>query len=253
MSVEPLLTIVTVTFRDLEGLSRTLRSLRDLCETAGDMVQLVVCDGGTSGVRQVFTEMAPAGAVLSSTPDAGIYDAMNRGLDISRGEFVWFLNGGDQCLVQNWEVLRSVLDAGSRNSVHLFGYRRVARELVTNRRPRSVDYLWHGLPTSHQAILYPGPIVRAVRYDLDFSVTGDYALTCKLWIEKDLSWNVCDIAIAEFELGGFSSLHGSVLRREAWRIQRDILGVSLLRRAASMSKHMLAAQVVNRGGFRRLN
>lgn len=58
-------------------------------------VEHVICDGvSTDGTTEIVRRLAPE-AVLSSRPDGGLYDAMNRGIGLSRGEIIGILNADD--------------------------------------------------------------------------------------------------------------------------------------------------------------
>ncbi len=87
-------TVVTVTWNDYAGLSRTVDSLR---AQVGARFQHVVVDGGSSDGSLEWLAANPAcdDVLVISEPDEGIYDAMNKGTDVATGELVTFLNAGD--------------------------------------------------------------------------------------------------------------------------------------------------------------
>jgi glycosyltransferase involved in cell wall biosynthesis len=90
----PRITIITVVRNDVKGLERTLASV-----VAQDYenFQLVVVDGGsTDGTLKQAHEYAAAIDVLVSEPDEGIYHAMNKGILIADGEWLLFMNSGDE-------------------------------------------------------------------------------------------------------------------------------------------------------------
>ena len=87
------LSVVTVVLNDLPGLLRTAQSLA--AQTRTD-VEWIVIDGASTGANQVTKDMlAPSPATFISEPDAGIYDAMNKGWRNASGDWVLFLNAGD--------------------------------------------------------------------------------------------------------------------------------------------------------------
>lgn len=85
--------IVTVVLNDLPGLLRTAQSLASQTRTD---VEWIVIDGASTGVNQVAKDMlTPSPTTFISEPDAGIYDAMNKGWKKASGDWVLFLNAGD--------------------------------------------------------------------------------------------------------------------------------------------------------------
>lgn len=173
-------------------------------------------------------------ADIQSRQDTGIYDGMNLALARSRGTYVWFLNGGDLCSFQDWATLSTLL-SNARGRLVLGAYDLDVGSRLVHRKPRPMSYIHHGLPTSHQAILYPGDLARKVRYDLKYKVVGDYALTAALWASGIKAVRT-ETILAVFKAGGMSQQHASALAKEAFLVQRQILrspwAISILSRTA---------------------
>lgn len=93
-----LLTIVTINRNDAPGLLRTVQSVMPLM---GEEVEYIVIDGASTddSVRLVSGLIdSVSGARLISEPDAGIYNAMNKGLALATGEYIAFVNSGDELI-----------------------------------------------------------------------------------------------------------------------------------------------------------
>ncbi len=87
--------IITVVRNDLPGLSLTVDSVR--CQTYSEF-QFVIIDGqSTDGTESyAVTGFKEGQFVFLSEPNLGIYDAMNKGLRLATGDWVVFMNAGDQ-------------------------------------------------------------------------------------------------------------------------------------------------------------
>jgi glycosyltransferase involved in cell wall biosynthesis len=98
----PLLSIITVVYNGGYYLSGTARSV--LAQTYPHIEYIIVDGGSTDHTMTViqWAEMANARMLNTkilrwvSEPDKGLYDAMNKGLRMATGDFVWFLNAGDE-------------------------------------------------------------------------------------------------------------------------------------------------------------
>ena len=90
------LSIITINRNNAYGLKETMRSV--LAQNY-DGIEYIVVDGASSdGSVEAIKEMAPAfGARLKwvSEPDMGIYNAMNKGIRMSSGQYIQNLNSGD--------------------------------------------------------------------------------------------------------------------------------------------------------------
>jgi len=89
------LSIVIVTKDNLEDLFLTLNSLRGL-----ESAEVVIVNGSEVAFSpKVQSDLERRGCKIIAGPDSGIYDGMNKGLSLSNGDFIWFLNSGDQSAV----------------------------------------------------------------------------------------------------------------------------------------------------------
>src|SRR6266550_7698355 len=90
---DPLLTIVTINFNNAAGLDKTIQSIT---EQSFSPKEYIVVDGGSTdaSLALIGAHASKIDAILNE-PDRGIYDAMNKGVALARGEWVLFLNSGD--------------------------------------------------------------------------------------------------------------------------------------------------------------
>lgn len=101
------ISIVTVTYNCASVVEGCLVSVAgQSCST----VEHVVIDGAsTDGTLELLQSQRERLAVLVSEPDNGIYDAMNKGIRLARGDIIGFLNSDD--LYAGNDVLSKVADA----------------------------------------------------------------------------------------------------------------------------------------------
>jgi glycosyltransferase involved in cell wall biosynthesis len=85
--------IVTVVRDDAANIARTIDSV--LAQRDADL-ELVVVDGASrDGTQAIVQGYGPRVGTFVSEPDRGIYDAMNKGIGLARGEYVLMMNSGD--------------------------------------------------------------------------------------------------------------------------------------------------------------
>ncbi|MFP7761484.1 glycosyltransferase [Marisediminicola sp. LYQ85] len=227
------LSVITVTYQDPEGLERTLNSLSKLAADSAGEIEFVVVDGG-SDIDVGRLRRTYPWASIESERDGGIYDAMNKGIDRSTGSFVWFLNGGDECLA-DWERLRKELRLEPA-SILMCAYELQIGARSIERDPRPPSYLWHGLPTSHQAIFYPRSELGDVRYDLSYRMSADYQFTAQL-MSNGVTARSSSLPVSRFRMDGASFNHARQVAVEAARVQATILHTPKLLRLISQIKH----------------
>jgi len=97
--VEPIITVITVTLNDARGLEETILSV--LNQTYSNVEYIIVDGGSTDETLEVLDKYAHALDYWVSEPDRGIYDAMNKGLRASTGNWINFLNAKDRFCSSN--------------------------------------------------------------------------------------------------------------------------------------------------------
>lgn len=245
------ISIITVCFDNLSGLKATVDSVS--AQNAVSMEHIIIDGGSSDGTKEYLLGLCHDGLHWISERDNGIYDAMNKGIDISCGKYVLFLNAGD--VFFNEMSLNTVLDTLSETN-YLFDTLFYGATLVLGsgsghyRKARGFEYVWHGVPANHQATLYRRSIMP--KYPTKFVICGDYYAAAKLFLlgAKQL---VIDVPIVKFDMGGVSSKRLLRLCIEAWTIQRDVLQLNLYWRIVSTVRRlmsMLGVKALSLAGLR---
>lgn len=85
--------IITVNFNNKEGLKKTIESV--MCQSFRDFEHIIIDGGSTDGSVDILREYDEHITYWVSEKDNGIYNAMNKGITKSTGEYLNFMNSGD--------------------------------------------------------------------------------------------------------------------------------------------------------------
>src|SRR5574344_362751 len=88
------ISIITIVYNDLKHIESTMLSV--LNQTYQNIEYIVIDGASVDGTVEVIKKYAERLSYWVSEKDRGIYDAMNKGLRAATGDFVWFINSGDQ-------------------------------------------------------------------------------------------------------------------------------------------------------------
>ena len=172
------ISVVTVVRNDLPGLRRTFQSL---AAQTSSSIQHIVIDGASSDGSAEWARRHTvfANTIVISEPDAGIFDAMNKGLSHADGEIVYYLNSGD-CIASP-DVLEFVSE-----SYKLMGWTwAIGRSQMVDplfrptRRPSPTSYSWWRktfwqYDISHQSVFIETPVLKELGgFDPRFTVSAD--------------------------------------------------------------------------------
>lgn len=105
-STVPTVSIITITFNAERFLERTLQSV--VAQQATDYEYIVIDGASTDGTLDLIKQYEPRITYWLSEPDNGLYDAMNKGLHRATGQYVWFMNAGDE--LHDAQTLANLLD-----------------------------------------------------------------------------------------------------------------------------------------------
>ena len=199
-------TVVTAVLNDAGHIEQTILSV--ISQTDIEIEYIIVDGGSKDGTLELIGKYKDKISLLISEPDRGVYDAMNKGIKYSTGDFVYFLNSGDVLL--NPSILSKIKleELKERNAI-IYGNVVVAYgniEALEKPRPFFNSKMkFKGIGICHQSMFFPGELIRNEKYDLSYNIAADYDLAYRLW-RKGTVFLYKDITIAKYDWGkGISS------------------------------------------------
>lgn len=171
----PKVSIITVVFNAVATLERTILSVQALNYPN---VEYIVVDGAsTDGTLKLIQQYEKAIHQVVSEPDKGLYDAMNKGMNLATGDYLWFINAGDEVaapevLTRLFEhALNADIYYGDTMIVDLDGHEIGHRRLSPPENLTWKDFR-RGMLVSHQSILVARHLARP--YDLQYRFSADF-------------------------------------------------------------------------------
>ena len=181
------ISIITVCFNSEKTIEDTIKSV--CCQTYKNIEYIIIDGGSTDRTCDIINSYISQISIFVSEPDNGIYDAMNKGLDMATGDYLLFLGSDDHLMSSN--IIERVM-ARINNTTDIF-YGDVLRPIRNdlycgryNRFKLAVKNI------SHQAIFYPRSIYSQYQYDQTYKVFADYYLNIKLFPKYKFTYlNMC--------------------------------------------------------------
>jgi len=94
ISYLPLITVITVVLNGEKALEETIKSV--ISQTYPNVEYIIIDGGSTDGTLDIIKKYEDYIDYWVSEPDKGIYDAMNKGVDLTTGQWINFINAGDR-------------------------------------------------------------------------------------------------------------------------------------------------------------
>ena len=208
---KPLVSIITVVFNGQATLEDTIRSVDR--QRFKDREYIIVDGGSKDATLDIIQRYGDVVTRYISEPDKGVYDAMNKGIRMAEGEWVYFLGSDDS--FQDDEVLAAFFDEGARPTADLL-YGDVLSPSYRGRYDGPFTYkklLSRNL--SHQAAFYRrGLFDRLGYYDQHYRMHADWDFNLRCFRDPQVRTAYTGVLVATFGEGGISAGHDLPFLRE---------------------------------------
>lgn len=215
--MKPKISVVTVTYNCKSLLEKTLDSV---IKQDYHNVEYIIIDGNSSdGTIDILNTYSSYFDYYISEPDGGIYDAMNKAIDVATGEWIIFMNAGDTFI--NNEILSTIFSTVINSEVAvLYGdciVRYSDKDLLIPARFFSKnDY---NLPFCHQSTFVRLAIMRKYKFDVKYKIAADYNFFYRLYKEQ-YNFYYLENVISLYNTEGFSSFNVIKTYKEVSQINR---------------------------------
>jgi glycosyltransferase involved in cell wall biosynthesis len=201
-SEAPIFSVITVCYNEEVSIVKTLSSVLD---QSWAHIQVIVIDGGSCDrTMENVIPLLPRIDYIESTKDRGIYDAMNKGLNHAKGDFVCFMNAGD--VFASSDVIGRLVSMMDSREICYYGRALVKGDNIEFFNPpmknTNTSWIGNGIP-SHQATFYPKAFFKTERYDLTIGSAADTDYTFRCF--KSFGYSFANLHVATFHLGGVSN------------------------------------------------
>lgn len=201
----PVVSIITVVYNNELLLERTIASIINQTYSS---IEFIIIDGGsTDGTIDIIKKYEAQILYWVSEPDKGIYDAMNKGIKASTGDYLWFINSGD--LISESDTLAKAISSCEKPADVYYGETEIIDEQGNKlymRRHKAPEILtWKsfktGMMVSHQSIIVKKEL--APFYDLKYKVSADIDWCLKVLKKSKIISNT-HLTLSKFLKQGFS-------------------------------------------------
>lgn len=215
------LSIITVNLNNRDGLQKTINSV--VAQTFRDFEWIVIDGGSTDGSKDLIEQYAEHFAYWVSEPDKGIYNAMNKGIKVAKGEYLQFLNSGDW-LCDETALERSFSHGFTADIAYgnlYFVFPDGKKEKSNFPDPMTLGYLYHD-SIGHSASFIKRDLFQTTLYDENFRIVSDWAFYLRCALENK-EFVFIDETVTCFDMSGISSVNAVLVEQErSCVIKRDI-------------------------------
>lgn len=218
------LSIITINRNNAEGLRKTIESV--INQTSIDFEYIVIDGASTDGsidiIRQ-FDSSTVRDFIRISEPDKGIYNAMNKGIQLAKGEYIQFLNSSDYLVNEN--VVERMLQELDKRSINedvpiLYGnmLKQLPDRIICDRSFNGQEITLLGMYTgtlNHSPVYIKRSLFTTYGlYDETLKVVSDWKWYTKAIILGTVKPVYTDIDVICFDMTGISSINLELTNKE---------------------------------------
>lgn len=221
----PKLTIITIVYNNVRDIERTINSV--LNQTYRKIEYIIIDGKSTDGTLDIIEKHKNSISKIVSEPDKGIYDAMNKGLALATGDYVLFMNSGDE--IYDETTVEDIFESVPGADIY-YGETEMYNdnwESLGRRRHEAPDeFDWtsfkYGMSISHQAIYIRRSIITP--YDLSYKYSSDIDWIIKAAKKASSIVNV-QRYVAKYLVGGMSKKKHRESLKERFKIFTKYYGL----------------------------
>lgn len=217
----PLISIVMVTF----NCDRFLRqAMESVLNQSYSNVEVIVVDGGsTDGTLEIVQSFGDAVSYWQSEPDKGIYDAMNKGIDLATGDWIGFKNADDWYCDGSFQQLVTSINANPQVDFWYGNSFSVVQEEPLEVSPFFTDHktLGGNPGIDHRSCFIRMELHRKIKFDIRYRLAADF----------DVFWRMKKAGAVFAHLNSFISFKryggasdGTEVLKESFAINRKYAG-----------------------------
>ena len=219
------LSIITVNRNNRDGLYKTIS--RVSAQTVQPYEFIVIDGASDDGSVDVISQNKETLTKWVSEPDKGIYNAMNKGIDLATGDWCLFLNSGDSLC--NEKVLENLAGIDADADI-ICGSVIILEDPPRRFAPAETVTLntLYERAINHQSALIRTSILKKYHYDESYKICADRKLFTQALIFDNCSYQPIDIDIADYDIDGFSSRNRTQSELEKARVMEELLPQRIL-------------------------
>lgn len=220
-----ILSVITINYNNLSGLKKTIKSVLSQEHL---YFEFIIIDGGsTDGSKDEILKNIDNIDYWVSEPDKGIYNAMNKGIDVANGEYCIFMNSGD--VFHSSDVLKKFNEKAIDSDIICGDTLIMNCNKEFKKAPESItlDYLFSNA-LCHQSVFIRTALMKKYHYDETLKIVSDRKFFLQTLIISGCSYSAIDIIVSDYDIYGFSAHNRDKSNDEYSKVLNELIPKRIL-------------------------
>jgi glycosyltransferase involved in cell wall biosynthesis len=200
-----MISIITINRNNKEGLDNTIKSVLNQSEI---IFEYIIIDGASiDGSQDIINKYDSKITKWISEPDKGIYDAMNKGINISNGKYLLFLNSGD--ILYNNNVIKNIKNKISDSDIITGGLEMFSKngnsEIILPHQNVDFNTFATSFISHPSSFIKKELFIKYGLYDISYKIAADHKAFFLFFSNLKIKYQPINDIITIHEKGGISS------------------------------------------------
>jgi glycosyltransferase involved in cell wall biosynthesis len=211
------ITIVTVVYNGKKFIEKTINSV--LNQTYTNIEYIIIDGNSTDGTKDIIYNYTNNKNVrIYSENDNGIYDAMNKGINLATGDWINFMNAGD--IFFNDEIIENIFLKNNYSANVIYGDLMVTYKNFSKiQKAKNLKLLKFGMCFSHQSTFFNATFHKHHPYDIKLKLASDYNFIYYSYISGS-EFNYINLIISNVISDGIADANRFKTIKECWKISK---------------------------------
>ncbi|GGZ89280.1 glycosyltransferase family 2 protein [Algibacter mikhailovii] len=224
MTEKPLVSIITVVYNGEIHLQQTIESVRN--QTYKNIEYIIIDGGSTDKTISIIKKNETTINKWISEPDKGLYDAMNKGINIANGELIGMINSDDWYESNAVEIMvKAYLENPFKTIFHADRYDVLSdgSRIIKKFNQSSIKFKYYSMTYNHPSMFIARQEYKKHKYSTELIALSDYQFVLEAFLADPDTFVYINKAIVNYRLEGVSAQmsfnnrmkEGFVARKEA--------------------------------------
>jgi glycosyltransferase involved in cell wall biosynthesis len=219
------ISIITVCYNSAKTIEKTILSVGN--QTYKNIEYIIVDGKSKDGTLKIVIKHNNIVYKWISEPDKGLYDAMNKGINLATGDLIGILNSDDT--FHSNTVIEEIVNFHNKYNIdasvgNIMQHRENGKTVrIYSSKYWNPEKLRIGFMPPHPSIFFkPELFNKFGNYNLDFKIGSDYELIIRFFLKNKISWKYTGITTTAMLVGGLSSSGSSSYKLITKEIQKAL-------------------------------
>ena len=247
MTIEPLISIITVVYNGEKYLEQTIQSV--INQTYNNIEYIIIDGGSNDRTLDIIKKYQNHITYWVSEPDNGLYEAMNKGIDIAKGELIGMINSDDWYELSAVDiVVQAYKENPLKRIFHAdrFDVKENGIKSIRKFHPSTFKFKYYGMTYNHPSMFVHKDNYIKEKYNTNLKALSDYEFVLKKFIENPKIFYYIQDSYVNYRLDGISAQISLFERLKEGFSARNAAGMGLLRNIFSLSLRSLVFLIYTR-------